>query len=430
MAIRGIADIINWCVSPAGLAPRSLLFLLLTFAGLGAFYLTDLSASGLLSADEPRYASIGREMAESGDWITPRLWGNPWFEKPPLLYWLIAAGQAAGLGDHLSPRVPVAIFSLAFLLLQFFLLRRLLGEPVAWIATILLGTSAGWAAYSQIGVTDLPMAASFSAALFLGMLWFDSGSRPALYSAAFCFALAVIAKGLVPLVLALPFLWFARNRWRELLLPAGFFLLIAAPWYGAMIVIHGRTFIDDFFIRHHFSRFASQELQHVQPFWFYLPVLIGGLFPWSAMLAVLGSFCWRDPRLRIPAATFAFGFLFFSISTNKLPGYLMPLMPLLCLLIAVGAVSALRIATPLAVSALLVALCPVVVVILPESLLYGLTRARLGELHWQYFAAVLPFCVLVWWLDGRPFTAPGATASTTTPAPLCPPALTIRAPSP
>src|ERR1035438_2283376 len=80
--------------------------------GLGcALYLADLTGMGLGSADEPRYAAIGRAMAQSGDWVTPRLWGQPWFEKPALLYWMTAAGFRTGLGPDLAPRLPVAILS-------------------------------------------------------------------------------------------------------------------------------------------------------------------------------------------------------------------------------------------------------------------------------------------------------------------------------
>ncbi|HSW51218.1 MAG TPA: hypothetical protein VLH09_13630, partial [Bryobacteraceae bacterium] len=72
-------------------------------------YFYGLTGAGLIGPDEPRYASIGREMARSGDWVTPRLWGDPWFEKPPLLYWMTASATRLGLGDDLAPRLPVAL---------------------------------------------------------------------------------------------------------------------------------------------------------------------------------------------------------------------------------------------------------------------------------------------------------------------------------
>lgn len=88
---------------------------LLTVAfGIACFYLYDLNGVGVLGPDEPRYAAIGRAMAQTGDFVTPKLWGSPWFEKPPLLYWMTAAGTKAGLNAELSARLPVALLSLFF----------------------------------------------------------------------------------------------------------------------------------------------------------------------------------------------------------------------------------------------------------------------------------------------------------------------------
>jgi 4-amino-4-deoxy-L-arabinose transferase-like glycosyltransferase len=375
------------------------LLLLLMLAALAGVWFTGLDGVGLLGPDEPRYAAIGREMALSGDWLTPRLWGSPWFEKPPLLYWMTAAAHLCGLGDDLAPRAPVALLSLAFLLLQFLILHRLEGERLAWLATLLLSTTAGWAAYSQIGVTDLPLAATFNAALLFGLLWFQHDSRRAALAAGACFGLAILAKGLVAGVLILPFLWFARRRWKQLLPAAGVALVVSVPWYAAMLALHGRAFFDEFFLRHHFSRFADNSLQHGQPFWYYLPVLLGGLFPWPVLLGLLRPACWRQDRHRIVALTFAAGLLFFSLSNNKLPGYLLPLIPPLCLLLALALDSAIPARRSLALSALLLGLCPVIATILPDSLLFGLRRATLGEVPWEFFAFVLPLAIGVWWLD-------------------------------
>src|SRR5215831_8894996 len=116
-------------------------------------YFYHLDAAGMLGPDEPRYASIGREMARSGDWITPRLWGEPWFEKPPLLYWLTALAFRLGIGPDWAPRLPVAIIAVVFLIFYWRLLAAEFGSRPASIATLILATTFGWIGYGQIGVT-------------------------------------------------------------------------------------------------------------------------------------------------------------------------------------------------------------------------------------------------------------------------------------
>jgi 4-amino-4-deoxy-L-arabinose transferase-like glycosyltransferase len=285
-----------------------------------------LTTAGLLSADEPRYAAIGREMALSGDWITPRLWGEPWFEKPPLLYWMVALGFKAGLGYDLAPRLPVALLSAAFILFFFHQIRREFGERAALYASGILATSAGWLAYSHVAVTDIPLAATFSAALLLCLPWVRSGGRRGLFAAGILLGLAILAKGLVPIVLLAPLLWIAGRRWPNLLILAGAAVAVALPWYLLCYLRNGDVFIDEFIWKHHFARFTTTELQHVQSWWFYIPVLIGLMFPWSPML-VLAPHRPRDSRRTLLLAVVVFGFVFFSAATNKLPGYLLPLLP-------------------------------------------------------------------------------------------------------
>lgn len=169
---------------------------------------------GMVGPDEPRYAAVAREMALSGDWITPRLWGQPWFEKPPLLYWMTAAGFQCGLGPELAARLPVAMLSVWFLLFYFFRLRREFGERAAWFASAILATSGGWLAYSHVAVTEIPLATTFSASMLLALPWVRSGGRRGLVFGGLLLGLAVLAKGLVPLVLALPLFWVGRSTLR------------------------------------------------------------------------------------------------------------------------------------------------------------------------------------------------------------------------
>jgi 4-amino-4-deoxy-L-arabinose transferase-like glycosyltransferase len=311
------------------------------------------AAFGLFGPDEPRYASIARAMAETGDWITPRLDGEPWLEKPPLLYWLSAAGFRFGLGPESAPRVPLALLSAAFLLWFALFTRRWLGQSRALFAAMLLAASAGWLAYSHVAVTDVPLSVSFTAAMLLSLAWVESRRARYAVAAGVCFGLAMLAKGLVPVVLAAPLIWFARHRWRQWPFVIVGALAVALPWYSAVTQREGWAFIDEFFLEHHFGRFATDELQHVQPFWFYVPAIVGLFLPGTLFLFRAP---WRDPRFRFFAVWFAFGFVFFSAATNKLPGYILPLLPPLAILAAAGMPESSRIPARLTVAMALVIL--------------------------------------------------------------------------
>ena len=349
----------------------------LTFACLCAvffLYFFGLTRAGMLGPDEPRYAAIGRAMAESGDWITPRLWDHPWFEKPALLYWMTAAAFRAGLDQDLAPRLPVALLSVGFLVYFWIALRRLFGDRPAFFAVAVLATSAGWLAFSHVAVTDLPMAAAFAAA----MLAVLDGRRPAL--AGIFLGVAVLAKGLVPLALFLPALWFWRKRRRDLAVLLGAALIVAAPWYILVSLRNGSAFLEEFFWKHHFARYVSGSLLHGRPFWFYLPVLAAGLFPWSPFLLLLFSKrLYDDRRAAFLLAWLAWGFLFFSVSRNKLPGYLLPLLPAAAALIGIALAEArersVKIAALLAASGLLLWFATGLQDFLPQALMAGATRA-------------------------------------------------------
>ena len=297
-------------------------------------YFFGLDRTGLILPDEPRYAAIGRAMAHSGDWITPRLFGAGWFEKPALLYWMTAIGFNAGLGPELAPRLPVAIASVGFLIFFFVVLRREFGERAAFFASAILASSAGWLAYSHVAVPDLPMSAAFGAA----MLTIMSGVSPRRVAAAgVLLGLAILAKGLVPLVLFAPVVWFLRRQLQALLAIFAVALAVAIPWYALVALRNGAPFFDVFFGQQQFARFFSGEFLHAQPFWFYVPVLLAGLFPWTPLALLLFSKpLYRDRRDVFLLAWFAFGFVFFSASRGKLPGYLLPLLPPLAALLGIA----------------------------------------------------------------------------------------------
>ena len=406
--------------------------------GIALYFLLfhGLANVAFLSADEPRYASIGRAMAHTGDWITPRLNHEPWFEKPPLLYWMTATAWKLGLRDELAARLPVALLSAAFLIFFYLRLRRDFGHPPAFAAASILATSTGWIVYSNVAVTDLPLAACFSIAMLLALpapnttssplyhsaeplptarasiessIRFDAAPRPrplathprSLPLACGLFlGLAMLAKGLVPAALALPALYFHRHHWRRILAIAALAAAVALPWFLLATARNGSQPWHDLILKHHFARFFGGDIHHERPFWFYLPVLLGGLLPWTPALIALKRranhpFPWSDLRLQYLAAWAAFGFLFFSASANKLPGYLLPILPPIAALIGIRAHAALASSRPLKLA--IAACVPVLVfgaTILPDALTDGLSHAplQLRNLALMAGAALAGFC--------------------------------------
>jgi 4-amino-4-deoxy-L-arabinose transferase-like glycosyltransferase len=357
--------------------------ILLAFAvALFFLYFFGLTRSGLLGPDEPRYAAVGRAMAQSGDWVTPRLWGKPWFEKPPLLYWMTAAAFKLGLDQDLAPRLPVALLSVGFLVYFFVALRKEFGEQAAFYATSILATSAGWLAYSHVALTDLPMAAAFAAAMLIVMRAYPAATVRESVSAGVLLGLAVLAKGLVPLALFLPAVWFLRHRLRDLFVIFAAAAVVALPWYAAVTWNNGAAFLEEFFWKHHLQRYITGALLHERPFWFYFPVLMAGLFPWSPLVLLLFSKpIYDDRRVQFLGAWFAWGFVFFSLSRNKLPGYLLPLLPPLAVLLglAIGKTQAraAKVALLLATSAAMLWFIPAIQDVLPQALLRGFSHAQI-----------------------------------------------------
>jgi 4-amino-4-deoxy-L-arabinose transferase-like glycosyltransferase len=380
--------------------PR-LLWLALPMAYLLYFY--DLAAKGMFGPDEPRYASIAREMARSGDWVTPVLWGHPWFEKPALLYWMNAAAFRLGLGPDLAPRLPVAILSVAFLVFYWWILRREFGCRPAWFSTLILATCAAWIGFSQVGVTDLPLAATFSAAMLLALPWVARRDTRALPAAAVLLGLAVLAKSLVPLALAAPLALYYKNV-RDLLRPRVLltFLAVSLPWYILCYARNGRPFLDELFWKHQFQRVVSTALQHVQPWWYYLPILVALLLPWSPLLGVLArrSF-YRDARRRFLLAVLVWGIVCLSIPINKLPGYLLPLFPAAAALMGLALDEIDRAQRWLAACAVLLVIFPVAAALLPAAAAVG----ALSRLRWPAFQPLwlLPLALvpIVWILETR-----------------------------
>jgi len=385
------------------------LWLVLPLAFLLYFY--HLAAVGLIGPDEPRYAAIARTMASSGDWITPRLLGVPWFEKPALLYWMEAVFFRAGFGPEMAPRFPIALLAVAFLVFYRWILRREFGDRPAAFSTAILGTSAAWLVSSQIATTDLPLAATYSGAMLLALPWVRRRDAAWLPWVAVLLGLAVLAKGPVAVALACPILipWkgpFWSNlgssvraflRLRVVLL----FLAVTLPWYALCTWANGTAFLREFFWKHNVERFLSSTAvgNHGQPFWYFGPILLALLLPWTPLVPLTFRRVFYNDSARLFLLLWTVLWLvFFSRSANKLPSYILPMIPAATVLLGL-AIAEVRNAAPwLAVCAFLLIAFPIAAPLLPVAVATGLTHAPTPHFQWTWSAPVA-IAGLVWALD-------------------------------
>jgi len=332
----------------------------------------NLGAIGLTGPDEPRYAWIARAMAETGDWVTPRLYGQPWFEKPVLYYWAAAAGFRAGFSAEWAARLPSAFAALlaaaaiSWLAWKFFSPAKDFVRGPALFAPLLFSTSVAAVGFSRAATSDmlfsafLTVAMAFAAAILARSRSLapasaespasQTGDLPALLGWGAALGLAVLAKGPAALILAAGSvaLWvLATRHWRvslRLLHPAGIaaFAVVALPWY-ALCAHRNPDFLAIFFWRHNVERYLTPLFQHVQPFWYFAPIFILALLPWAILLYPAARAAFLQFRAKSFAASPAFFFacwvffpiLFFSFSQSKLPGYILPSMPAAALLLGV-----------------------------------------------------------------------------------------------
>jgi len=297
----------------------------------------------LANPDEGRYSEISREMVASGDWVTPRLNGIKYFEKPPLQYWATAVAFEL-FGEHeWSARLYVWLAGLASLAFAGFAAARLAGNDTGLATMLVLAASPYFMALAGIVTLDMGLTLWTSATFFAFLLSEEAGASPGaqrrwMLAAWAAMALAVLSKGLVGIVFAGAAVFFAmllrrdagilrRMHWGWGLV---IFLAIAAPWFIAVSAANPE-FARFFFIHEHFERFLTHEHRRVQPAWFFLPIVLAAFLPWMYSLVACLRHAWKSPEagfaLRMSLAWSAFILVFFSASGSKLPAYVLPLVP-------------------------------------------------------------------------------------------------------
>lgn len=349
-----------------GLATLLLLCCFTFFLGLGGQAITD--------ADEAYYAEASREMVETGDWLTPRFnYQNRW-EKPVLYYWLTAATYLITGPTEFSARLWAALSGVGLVLLAWGLARHMTGQlDVAWLTGAVVATSFGYFSMARSALPDLPLTFCITLGIWAALRAVDSGYRRAGPSglvtsgtagpfgpavqwwalAGFGAGAGFLMKGpvalVVPAVVLLPIAWRERRRLRldvrGMLLATLTAAIVGLPWYVAMWLEHGDAYVQSFFVGDNLERFTTERFNDARPFWFYLPVLLGGLIPWSVYLVAFSGDALRrlrqralhlddtDWRLLIWAVM---PVLFFTVSIGKQPRYILPVLPPLAVFVARG----------------------------------------------------------------------------------------------
>ncbi|MFA6078573.1 MAG: glycosyltransferase family 39 protein [Candidatus Omnitrophota bacterium] len=305
----------------------------LFFFRLGDMALTD--------PDETFYAQTAKEMLHRNDWVTPYLYGKPQFEKPALLYWMvIPAYKIFGINEF-AARFPSALMGLIGVIAAYFLGKLLFNKKAAILSAVILATNVEYVVLSKACITDMAL----STFMMLGALFFLYGYLEEkkhfyLLSAA-AFALATLTKGPIAILLAgaaiIIFLLLNRDlkavKKMPVLRAALVFLAIAAPWYAIAYKLHGNAFIAEFFGFRNITRFVESEHKIGSQFYYNIPILFGGFFPWSIFLPVgfwnmfkkAFSADIKEKRAAIFVLVWFFMiFIFFTISSTKLPTYIFP----------------------------------------------------------------------------------------------------------
>jgi 4-amino-4-deoxy-L-arabinose transferase-like glycosyltransferase len=320
--------------------------------GIAALLALGLGLRALWGPDEGRYVEIPREMVAAGDYLTPRLNGVKYFEKPVLFYWLEAGAiRLFGLREW-AMRLWPALFALGGCLAVYAAGRRLFDRRTGLVAAVALATSPLYCLLGTVITLDMAV----STFLVVGLLAFLVGigeppghrRRLLLWGFYLCAALATLTKGLIGIVIPgmVIFAWLLlTGEWRLLRraqLPSGIvlFLLVAAPWH--VLVAHANPEFNSFyFIHEHLLRYTTKIHDRYEPPWFFLPVLLAGMLPWAAFLppavraALPASWAARRERAAPLFLLLWAGLvlLFFSLSDSKLIPYVLPAVAPLALLV-------------------------------------------------------------------------------------------------
>lgn len=294
----------------------------------------------LFDVDEAVFAQATKEMIQSGDWITPTYNGEARYDKPILFYWLMALSYKIFGINEFGARFPSAFSGFILCIALYIFLKTLKGEKQAVYAITSFAFSLYYFVYTHAAVTDMVLTLFISLSLMCFYLSVEKDEN-FIYGFYLFSALSFLTKGLIgivfPFAIALIYLIFRAKGLKQLLNFKAIllFLLISMPWYIAQVMINGKEFMEQFFIKHHFMRYTGVISGHRGPIYYFIPVLVTGMFPWIVFF-INGLKNLKDTLALFCFVWFCFIFLFFSFSTTKLPNYILPAIPAFSILISYG----------------------------------------------------------------------------------------------
>jgi 4-amino-4-deoxy-L-arabinose transferase-like glycosyltransferase len=314
------------------------LLVLLAFSYLFLFH--HLGSYSLKEPDEGRYAEIPREMVEQGDYVVPHLNYVRYFEKPPLLYWVTALSYKALGVSEWSVRLPNAILALCCMLAVYFFAARRFGEECAFVSSFMLVSSFGFFGMARVVTIDMLLSFLLFASVLCFYEFYQGRGRRYLYLFYASLALSVLAKGPVGVILCGAtiglFLLIERRLsfLKEMASLTGIllFVVIAAPWF-ILVSLKEREFFQFFFIDQNFTRFLTTRHKRSGPIYYFIPVILGGLFPWSLFIPRAVARFWKDGEMRLFLIWSGAVFAFFSVSGSKLIPYVLPVFPALSIVL-------------------------------------------------------------------------------------------------
>lgn len=316
------------------------------FLTLLIFFCINLGERYFATPDEARYVEIPREMVVSGDFITPRLNGVKYFEKPPLLYWLQAVNIKLFGVQEWAMRLWIVFFAFIGCITTFFFAQKFYNQRAAFNSTIILSTAILYHILSNLIILDMQLAVLITIAMYCFYAGFHETNklhrRLLLYGFTICCGLGVLTKGIIALAIPGPaiLIWLLINKGfsnlRPLYLPTNIilFLIITVPWH-LLAVIKNNDFLHKYFVVEHFLRYTTDVHMRYQPWWFFVPILLVGFLPWTVNLPQVFKDIWKnkkDPLILFLSIWVIWVFIFFSLSNSKLVPYILPLFPPLAIL--------------------------------------------------------------------------------------------------